>query len=312
MKKTIFFIVAFFSINICLSQTFEGIGYLSINRDTTHEISDSIVMLTKRIELNSYDSEAYFKRGVYKTILQDHRGAIVDFSKVIELNPNKPEPYAFRGFSKNYLSDYRGAIVDFTKVISFNPVFSEAFIGRGLARAELKDYKGAIDDYNKAIEINSSDPDAYFGRGLSMIGIGQKDNGCLDLSKAGELGHPKAYDAIREFCGAPSDLNYSQSYEDRIIKDGVGIGYSLAGRIALTLPQPQYPKQKSGKVVVRVTVDTNGNITQVEGGVPGSTTLDTDLIKAAEKAAKMAKFDVKPDAPAKQTGTITYIYKLQQ
>jgi len=35
--------------------------------------------------------------------------------------------------------------------------------------------------------------------GLSKILLGQKDDGCLDLSKAGELGL-YSYDVIKEFC----------------------------------------------------------------------------------------------------------------
>ncbi|HOP02998.1 MAG TPA: TonB family protein [Tenuifilaceae bacterium] len=92
---------------------------------------------------------------------------------------------------------------------------------------------------------------------------------------------------------------------------GDGVGFSLDGRNALKLPPPEYPKQKSGKVVVSVTVDSKGNVTSVRGGVKGSTTNDIELVKAAEEAAKLAKFNVKPDAPA-QNGTITYIFKLQQ
>jgi len=41
---------------------------------------------------------------------------------------------------------------------------------------------------------------AYYHRGLAKILLGQKDNGCLDLSKAGELGSAKAYEAIKNFC----------------------------------------------------------------------------------------------------------------
>jgi TonB family protein len=93
---------------------------------------------------------------------------------------------------------------------------------------------------------------------------------------------------------------------------GDGVNFSLSGRSALSLPLPEYPKQKSGRVIVRVTVDRNGNVLTAEGGQQGSTTLDNDLIKAAEKAAKLAKFDVSQNAPASQTGTITYIFKLQQ
>ncbi len=90
--------------------------------------------------------------------------------------------------------------------------------------------------------------------------------------------------------------------------DGKGISVNLGGRKVLSLPKPEYLIQKKGIVVVQVTVDKQGNVTKVNSGVKGSTTLDTDLLRAAEKAALTAKFDVSPNAPAFQTGTITYIF----
>lgn len=91
---------------------------------------------------------------------------------------------------------------------------------------------------------------------------------------------------------------------------GDGIGFDLGGRSALSLPKPDYSKQKYGKVVVEVTVDRQGNVTKAEPGKRGSTTLDSDLLKAAEKAALKAKFDVSLNAPEYQVGTITYVFKL--
>ncbi len=75
-----------------------------------------------------------------------------------------------------------------------------AYFNRGNAKYELEDYRGAIADYSKAIEINPNDADAYGNRGIAMIKLGQKDSGCLDLSKAGELGYFDAYDVIKEYC----------------------------------------------------------------------------------------------------------------
>ncbi|HYX07424.1 MAG TPA: TonB family protein, partial [Bacteroidales bacterium] len=86
---------------------------------------------------------------------------------------------------------------------------------------------------------------------------------------------------------------------------------SLAGRNPLLLPKPDYNYQVEGKVVVEVTVDRLGNVTNAVAGVRGSTTLDENLLNAAKKAALRARFDTKPDAPAYQKGTITYHFMLQ-
>jgi len=77
---------------------------------------------------------------------------------------------------------------------------AEDYNNSGNAKYKLQDYKGEIQDYNKAIEIDPNHAFAYYNRGLTKILLGQKDNGCLDLSKAGELGHAKAYEAIKEHC----------------------------------------------------------------------------------------------------------------
>jgi TonB family protein len=92
--------------------------------------------------------------------------------------------------------------------------------------------------------------------------------------------------------------------------DGGG-SFSLSGRgLEGKLPLPLYKSQEQGKVIVEITVDKNGNVIDADAGVKGSTTLDKNLLAAALKAAKQAKFNRKPDAPV-QKGTITYIFKLQ-
>ena len=90
-----------------------------------------------------------------------------------------------------------------------------------------------------------------------------------------------------------------------------GISYSLAGRTPQSLPKPEYNYQAEGIVVVEVTVNQNGNVTKATAGVKGSTTLDNNLLRAAQKAALAAKFDRKPNAAAFQKGTITYHFLLQ-
>ena len=90
-----------------------------------------------------------------------------------------------------------------------------------------------------------------------------------------------------------------------------GPSFSLAGRNPESLPKPDYNYQIEGKVVVEITVDKYGSVTDAVPGVKGSTTLDANLLAAAKRAALKARFDKKPDAPAYQKGTITYYFKLQ-
>lgn len=92
---------------------------------------------------------------------------------------------------------------------------------------------------------------------------------------------------------------------------GSGISATLKGRSALSLPKPKYPSLKEGKVVVRVKVDREGNVIEAIGGQKDSSTNDTELVLAAEKAALSAKFNVKADAQAFQIGYITYVFRLQ-
>lgn len=91
---------------------------------------------------------------------------------------------------------------------------------------------------------------------------------------------------------------------------GQGISFNLSGRSAESLPKPSYPGQEEGTVVVQVTVDQNGVVTKAEPGVRGSTSLDKGLLDAARRAALATRFNPDKNAPAFQTGTITYRFSL--
>ena len=88
-----------------------------------------------------------------------------------------------------------------------------------------------------------------------------------------------------------------------------GAGFSLAGRSARALPSPNTNTNKEGKVVVKIWVDRNGNVTQTSAPEKGSTLTDQAIVNQAKSAAMKAKFSPKEDAPEVQTGTITYVFR---
>ena len=77
---------------------------------------------------------------------------------------------------------------------------AEEYFNRAHDKLALEDFRGAIADFNKAIELNPNYAEAYSSRGLSKLSLHQKDEGCMDLSKAGELGYYEAYDMIKKYC----------------------------------------------------------------------------------------------------------------
>jgi colicin import membrane protein len=106
------------------------------------------------------------------------------------------------------------------------------------------------------------------------------------------------------------------SVDSKVRGEGSGIGdkgisYNLQGRGYRALPPPVYNYQGEGKVVVEVSVDREGKVFQAIPGTKGSTTLDEYLLKVAKEAALAARFEIKPDAPAVQKGTITYNFILK-
>jgi len=86
----------------------------------------------------------------------------------------------------------------------------------------------------------------------------------------------------------------------------------LAGRsIVGKLPLPEYSENLAGRVVVRILVDTYGNVTSATPGIEGTTVQNKTLWEAARKAALQARFNVSGSAPAVQEGKITYIFSLK-
>lgn len=108
--------------------------------------------------------------------------------------------------------------------------------------------------------------------------------------------------AIRERSGAGSD----QERQDRKVKGRVTVSFSLTDPVRMSrhLVVPAYKCEGGGDVVVEITVDRSGKVTGarvVEGG-------DECMRSTALRAARESLFNIDQSAPARQRGTITYIF----
>ncbi|HCQ28898.1 MAG TPA: hypothetical protein DIU39_01355 [Flavobacteriales bacterium] len=104
--------------------------------------------------------------------------------------------------------------------------------------------------------------------------------------------------------GDPNANNYTGG------GSGNGVSFSLSGRSMVAPPKITNNTQEKGIVVVDIWVDNNGNVTKAVPGVRGSTTTSSVLYKKAKDAALKTKFSAKPDAPAVQKGTMTFVFIL--
>jgi tetratricopeptide (TPR) repeat protein len=171
------------------------------------EFMEALLNLNKAIEVDKNYSSAYYLRGNIKDNFDDRHGAMKDYNTAIEKNPKFADAFFARGNVKMKLQDYYGAISDYTAAITINENYIEAYFNRGKAKQMLLAYEDAINDCSKIIQINPQSVDAYYMRGLLRINFGDMKNGCLDLSKAGELGDLKAYEAIKEKCNQKTEEN---------------------------------------------------------------------------------------------------------
>lgn len=164
------------------------------------EYVEALLNLNKALELDPNNASAYYLRANIKDNFDDRHGAMKDYKLAVEKNAKFAEAFFARGNVKMKLQDYYGAIADYSSAIAVNENYIEAYFNRGRAKQYLQAYEDAINDCSKIIQINSKNVDAYYMRGVLRIEFGDVKNGCLDLSKAGELGDLKAYEAIKERC----------------------------------------------------------------------------------------------------------------
>ena len=205
MKALIILILNIFTFLNCYSQTAEEpdeIESKAFSKIIQKDYNGAILIYNEGIKLYPNYSEFYLRRSFAKEEIEDYQGALEDLAKADKIN--NLNNYSGKGRLKIKLEDYRGAISEFDKAIIDFPTAS-GYENRGDAKFELKDYQEAINDYSKAILEYKKYPETdvshiYFNRGLAKLKLKQTNNGCLDLSKAGELGVKKAYDLIKKYC----------------------------------------------------------------------------------------------------------------
>lgn len=196
---------------------------------------DTLLVIDRRMAERLHDEDgerwvALFERGISQSLIKQYTSAVNSFTEAIQLNPANPFLYINRATTRAEMIDfissidnsyqsitidsdpakrlhnagtrtysYDEAIEDMNKAIKLYPDLAEAYYNRANLLAISGMLPEAYDDYTRAIELDQNLGEAYYNRGLVQIFMKDTRKGCMDLSKAGELGIEAAYTILAEF-----------------------------------------------------------------------------------------------------------------
>ncbi|MDE6569361.1 MAG: tetratricopeptide repeat protein, partial [Alistipes sp.] len=156
--------------------------------------------LTAAIERKPSNPFLYMNRSTTRAEMIDFISSIDNSYQRITIDSdpaNRLQNNSKRSYS------YDEAIADLNKAAKLFPDFAHLYYNRANLQALSGNLPEAFEDYTRAIELNPVFAEAFFNRGIVQLFMKDTRKGCLDLSKAGELGITAAYDLLKQH--APVD-----------------------------------------------------------------------------------------------------------
>ncbi len=170
-------------------------------------LPQAITDYTATIKLDNNNTDAYFMRGLCKSLLGDSYGSINDYDEIIKrertADPKLYEMatvYNNKSYSLVELNQLQKALPLVNKSLQMDNTQSYSWDTRGEIYYKLGEYQKCINDMTKAISYDKEAGNSYYYRGLAKIKLDKKTDGCKDLSIAGNYGINKAYEAIKHHC----------------------------------------------------------------------------------------------------------------
>lgn len=255
-KKVVVFGLAFFVINLILSQTVVLIDNFKANRyaylpyiglyfilagfsepiltaQTGWRSKLKMVWVALLVVVVASFSYATYQRNFL------WKDTIAIFSDSIQKEPNIPFTYITRGLARHKSGDQQGALQDFRKAAELDPNSYLAFYYQAKAQVAIGDSQGALHNFTRALEIKPDYGDVYYERGLLKHQLGNYDGAMTDYDAAVNY-NPGAYynynsrgitrSTLKDFPGAIAD--FSKTIE---LYPGFGESYYYRGMAKLQL-----------------------------------------------------------------------------
>ncbi len=184
----------------------------------TNSVSESIVCFIKAVQLSTLNKYNQAVQEYEKALKLEPKNQIIalnlttekiEMARFVEQFNNDPNAASFKmgnigkanndqGKSTNYT--YNEAIEKLKDIEIDLPDLAVIPYNIGNTYLLTEELELALNEFSKAIRIEPRFSEAWFNRGLVRLIKGDKQNGCIDISKAGELGLNQAYSLIQKFC----------------------------------------------------------------------------------------------------------------
>ncbi len=209
--------------------------YIDINEGDKNTLSAERLIeinqeYTSRQRTQNNSWQQLFESAISQGLIKQYTNSVNTYNQAIKLNPTNPFLYLNRSTTQAEMIDfissidnsyqrisidtdpanrlkntqtrtynYDEALADINAAIMLYPDFAYSYYNRANLLALSGKLPDAYDDYSKAIELFPAFAEAYYNRGIIQIYMKDTRKGCIDISKAGELGIAKAYEILEEY-----------------------------------------------------------------------------------------------------------------
>ena len=168
----------------------------AISQSLIRQFTNSVGTYSSAIADNAANPFLYFNRAVTRAEMIDFISGLDNPYQRISIDSD-PANKLTNTHARTY--NYDEAIADLDKTLRLFPNFAEAYYNRGTLLALSGKLPEAFEDFSRAIELNPLFAEAFYNRGMTQIYMKDTRKGCLDLSKAGELGITSAYEILKRY-----------------------------------------------------------------------------------------------------------------
>ncbi len=169
----------------------------------------SCFLLSFSLAASSQNAAALLKSGDAKMAAKNYAGAIQDYSSAVTMNEPTVAEYQKKLADYNKLTEYQKMLRDDgPELTKGGHDLAMPYHSRGIAFAATLEYPEALKNFDMAIAIDPKFPDAYYQRALINQKAGNKNEACIDMKIATEMGHAKA----KEEYGNSNCANFSTNY----------------------------------------------------------------------------------------------------